>query len=232
MQEHGEPEHPRHLGAVFIFVVISVHLHPFDSIPHDLERDGAVLTAMEGHQASRLPGDDQVSGQGGEVHGHQAVEGIGGAGAHEIGELLVDDPLSGGVPDELAEFRAGLGVGAKWWFAGAGEEPIRRYLNKEMKLGEVRVDDNGAVMFDSMVLLVDRHLHLRPAYDFNRAWAVEDAARRLLDEEPERAEEFYRDFGVRPETGLGQVEKLRVEMKKDVLHVLGEDLTREKENSS
>jgi cytochrome oxidase Cu insertion factor (SCO1/SenC/PrrC family) len=145
--------------------------------------------------------------------------------------LLAVDP-NRDVPEELAKFRAELGVGEQWWLAGAGEGPIRGYLKKEMKMGEVRVDESGKIEFDSMVLLVDRHLHLRPAYNFNRAWAVEDAARRLLEEEPERAEEFYRDFGVRPEAGLGQVEKLREAMKKDVLHVLGEDLTSEEEKSS
>lgn len=141
------------------------------------------------------------------------------------------DPERDG-PEALAGFRAELGVGSRWWFVGAGEEPIRGYLSKEMKLGDVRVDEKGAVVFDSMVLLVDRHLHLRPAYDFNRAWAVEDAARRLIEEEPERIEEFQKEFKLHPEAGLGQIEKLRGDLKGDVEHVLGEDLTNETEPSS
>lgn len=138
------------------------------------------------------------------------------------------DPNRDG-PEELAGLREDLGVGERWWFVAAGEEPIRRYLKNQMKLGGVRVDDNGSVEFDSMVLLVDRHLHLRPAYDFNQAWAVQDAARRLLDDEPGRAEEFFRDFGVRPEAGLGQMEKLREELRRDLEQVLGEDLKKAEE---
>jgi cytochrome oxidase Cu insertion factor (SCO1/SenC/PrrC family) len=136
------------------------------------------------------------------------------------------------VPEKLAGFRAQLGVGDHWWFVAAGEEPIRRYIKNQMKLGDVRVEDDGAVSFDSMVLLVDRHLHIRPAYDFNQAWSVEDAARRLIKEEPDRIEEFQLDFGAHPKEFLGQTEKLREELRRDVEQVLTEDLTSEQEKSS
>lgn len=136
------------------------------------------------------------------------------------------------VPEKLAEFREELGVGDHWWFVAAGEDPIRRYVKNQMKLGGVRVDDQGAVAFDSMVLLVDRHLHIRPAYDFNQAWAVEDAARRLIEEEPERVGEFQLDFGAHPKEFLGQLDKLREELRRDVEQVLTEDLTSEQEKSS
>ena len=45
--------------------------------------------------------------------------------------------------------------------------------------------------------------------------------------QPDKLYKSIRDFGVRPEAGLGQVEKLRKTMKKDVERVLEEDLTKE-----
>lgn len=136
------------------------------------------------------------------------------------------------LPENLATFREEEGLGDRWWLVAAGEDSIRSYLKNQMKLGDVRAGKDGAVSFDSMVLLVDRHLHLRPAYDFNRAWAVEEAAARLLAEEPGRADDFERDFGARPESFLGQVEKLREELRSDLVHVFAEDLTDEPEKNS
>lgn len=67
-------------------------------------------------------------------------------------------------------------VGAElptWWFAGAGQEFIQKYLKDKFKLGAMPSFDGKEWSYNSKILLVDRNRHLRQgkfgraAFDFD-----------------------------------------------------------------
>ena len=57
-----------------------------------------------------------------------------------------------------------LGVGLpKWWFAGAGEEFVHKFLKNQLKLGIMPHQKDGKWVYDSSITLVDRDRHIRRA---------------------------------------------------------------------
>ena len=131
-------------------------------------------------------------------------------------------------PEKLAAFAREQGVDSeRWWFLAAGEEPVRGYVKDHLLLGTV-VDQrarDGELTFPSLVGLIDQHRHLRGRYDFRQAREVAESAAKLLREEPERADEFYEDFGRRPEEFLDEREELKGLLEKAIDYILTEKLT-------
>lgn len=57
-----------------------------------------------------------------------------------------------------------LGVGLpKWWFAGAGEEFVHKFLKNQLKLGIMPHKKDGKWVYDSSITLIDRDRHIRRA---------------------------------------------------------------------
>lgn len=57
-----------------------------------------------------------------------------------------------------------LGVGLpNWWFAGAGEEFVHKFLKNQLKLGVMPHLKDGKWIYDSSITLVDRDRHIRRA---------------------------------------------------------------------
>lgn len=96
-------------------------------------------------------------------------------------------------PGRMAAFAAELGLedDPRWWFAAAGEEQIRGFLRTQLKLGATgfkEVDGTKILMFPDVIRVVDRHRHLRGGrFDFATALAVQEDARQMLVNDPERA---------------------------------------------
>ena len=87
----------------------------------------------------------------------------------------------------------GVAGDSRWSFVAASEDPTRSYVKDQLRLGSVlerEEEGKPRLEFVSMVALVDQRLHLRGRYDFNEALAVQEDAKRMLVEEPERAEEL------------------------------------------
>lgn len=132
-------------------------------------------------------------------------------------------------PANLAAFASDLGVEGdrRWWFAAAGENKLRAYLKGQLRLGAVTERErNGQpwVEFDPIITLVDPLMHLRQRYDFDFANAVQDSARRLLEEEPDRVDEFVEEFQLQPKECLDEVEELEDRLMKDIVILLAEDM--------
>jgi cytochrome oxidase Cu insertion factor (SCO1/SenC/PrrC family) len=57
-----------------------------------------------------------------------------------------------------------LGVGLpQWWFAGAGQEYVHKFLKNQLKLGIMPHQKDGKWIYDSSITLVDRDRHIRRA---------------------------------------------------------------------
>jgi cytochrome oxidase Cu insertion factor (SCO1/SenC/PrrC family) len=57
-----------------------------------------------------------------------------------------------------------LGVGLPgWWFAGAGEEFVHKFLKNQLKLGLMPHRENGTWVYDSSLTVIDRDRHIRRA---------------------------------------------------------------------
>ena len=127
-------------------------------------------------------------------------------------------------PEQLKAYADELGLSAdRWWFLAAGEEPIRGYAKDHLRLGTV--DESGeSLKAPSVVTIIDQHRHLRGRYDFRQAREVAESAKKLLAEEPERAEEFEDDFGQRPEAFTDDDVELKEHLFKALRHILTEDL--------
>lgn len=96
-------------------------------------------------------------------------------------------------PERMAAFAAELGLenDPRWWFAAAGEEQMRGFLRTQLKLGATgfkEVEGGKVLMFPTVIRVVDRHRHLRGGrFDFGTALAVQEDARQMLKNDPERA---------------------------------------------
>lgn len=65
-------------------------------------------------------------------------------------------------PEVLAKTARELGAELPtWWFAGAGQEFIQKYLKDKFKLGAMPSFDGAKWSYNSKLLLVDRNRHLR-----------------------------------------------------------------------
>ena len=148
-------------------------------------------------------------------------------GPEEVGKfvILALDPEQDR-PEQLKAIAEELGVSSdRWWFLAAGEEPIRGYAKDHLRLGTVTENDAGKVVkAPSVLTIVDQHRHLRGRYDFRQAREVSESAQKLLAEEPERADEFEKDFGKRPEEFTDEDVELKEHLFKALRHILTEDL--------
>ncbi|NNC87989.1 MAG: hypothetical protein HKN82_05955 [Akkermansiaceae bacterium] len=141
-------------------------------------------------------------------------------------------------PADLAAFAGKLGLAddERWWFVAAGEEKLRAYLKNQLRLGAVtegEQDGRPWLRFDPLITLVDGTavarngdplMHIRGRYDFHGARAVENDAKRLIETEPERIEEFTREFKQHPETFTNEVQELEATVLRHIDYVLNEEL--------
>ncbi len=106
------------------------------------------------------------------------------------------DPEQDG-PKELEAMLDELGVGndKRWIFVQAEEKNARGYLRHKLRLEtEERipsVDQGWIKRFRSTIVFIDENLHvLEPQYDFNDALEIQEDARRMLKDDPKRAEKL------------------------------------------
>lgn len=67
-------------------------------------------------------------------------------------------------PQVLAKAAADLGVGLpNWWFVGAGEEYVHKFLKNKLKLGVMPHQEDGKWVYDASLIVVDRDRHIRQA---------------------------------------------------------------------
>jgi cytochrome oxidase Cu insertion factor (SCO1/SenC/PrrC family) len=103
------------------------------------------------------------------------------------------DPENDG-PAQLQAMLDDLGVGddARWFFVQAEEKNAVGYLRHKLRLETsetIRLEGQEVKRFRSAIALIDPNLHLlEPQYDFNLAREVEEEARQVLQDDPERAE--------------------------------------------
>lgn len=156
-------------------------------------------------------------------------------GPDQVGKIvcLTLDPENDR-PDKLKAFADELGVSSdRWWFLAAGEEPMRGYAKDHLRLGTVTEETrDGKVVLEapSVVAIVDQHRHLRGRYDFRQAREVAESAKKLLAEEPERADEFEEDFGQRPEEFADDDEELKEHFFKALDYILTEHLEEDEQS--
>jgi hypothetical protein len=73
------------------------------------------------------------------------------------------DPNQEG-PEVLAKAAAEMGVGLpNWWFVGAGEEYVHKFLKNKLRLNQLPHRKDGKWIYDSSIVLVDRDRHIRRA---------------------------------------------------------------------
>lgn len=67
-------------------------------------------------------------------------------------------------PAVLAAAAAEMGVGLpNWWFVGAGEEYVHKFLKNKLKLGVMPHQKDGKWVFDASLTIIDRDRHIRQA---------------------------------------------------------------------
>lgn len=67
-------------------------------------------------------------------------------------------------PEVLADAAEKLGVGLpQWWFVGAGEEYVHKFLKTKLRLGIMPHQVDGEWIYDSSLIVVDRDRHIRQA---------------------------------------------------------------------
>ena len=94
-EEHRHPRHVAHVRPILLHVVEPIHVHPLDPVHDRVQRHGGVLAVLQAGHVAGLALVQEIHGQVGEVHGHHAVERVGGAAAHEVGQGLVHHVLAG-----------------------------------------------------------------------------------------------------------------------------------------
>lgn len=73
------------------------------------------------------------------------------------------DP-NGEDPAVLANAAAEMGVGLpNWWFVGAGEEYVHKFLKNKLRLGIFPHQDDGRWIYDASLIVIDRDRHIRQA---------------------------------------------------------------------
>ena len=99
-------------------IVKPVDVDALSAAAADFEGDGGVAAVDDGDHLSGFAAAQQVGGQAAVVVRHQLVEGVGGAGAHEVGQALVDHFVARAVLQvvaddaaDAAEFAVAVGVG-------------------------------------------------------------------------------------------------------------------------
>ena len=127
-------------------------------------------------------------------------------------------------PEKMAEFATELGLAEdpRWWFAAAGEEQLRGFLRTQLKLGATGfkdVDGTKVLMFPTVIRVIDRHRHLRGGrFDFAVARAVQEDARQMLANDPDRAAEL------RAEEQTEAVQLLQDKLHERIDYILNEKL--------
>jgi len=67
-------------------------------------------------------------------------------------------------PAVLAAAATELGVGLpNWWFVGAGEEYVHKFLKTKLRLGVMPHQKDGKWVYDPSLLVIDRDRHIRQA---------------------------------------------------------------------
>ena len=129
------------------------------------------------------------------------------------------------LPEKMAEFAGELGLAddPQWWFLAAGEERTRSYLRSQLKLGATgmkKLEEGGEVlMFPTVICIVDQNMHVRGGqFDFAMALAIQEDAKKMLVEDPDRAAELG------AEKQQEAVQLLQDKLKERVEYLLKENL--------
>ena len=100
-------------------------------------------------------------------------------------------------PEQLKAMIDELGMGEdkRWFFVQAEEKNARGYLRHKLRLEteeKIPSEDKGWIKrFRSTIVFIDPNLHVvQPQYNFNEALEVQEDAKRMLKEDPERAEKL------------------------------------------
>lgn len=109
-------------------------------------------------------------------------------------------------PAVLAKVAEEIGVGLpNWWFVGAGEEYVHKFLKNKLRLGVMPHQKDGKWVFDASLIVVDRDRHIRQAtlkqgkyrrqkvtFDFEQAaiWDAEGRTQGLAKSNVETLEEL------------------------------------------
>lgn len=109
-------------------------------------------------------------------------------------------------PTALSAAAAELGVGLpNWWFVGAGQEYVHKFLKNKLRLGVMPHQVDGKWMYDASLVVIDRDRHIRQAslkqgryrrhkvaFDFEQAakWDAEGRTEGLEKSNSETLEEL------------------------------------------
>ena len=99
-------------------------------------------------------------------------------------------------PEELQGLLEKLGVAGdeRWLFVQAEEDSVRGYIRHKIRVEfeETISSLEGPVKrFRSTLVFIDENLHvLEPHFDLNAALEVQEDARRMLENDPDRAEKY------------------------------------------
>src|SRR5690606_4836141 len=102
VQEHGLSENVAHLWPVFGDVVQLAHIDALDAAGDGAHGNVGVGTVAQGHHTPADAARDERDRQVGIVDADHEIERVGRTGAHEVGDLLIDDVLAGQLLERLA----------------------------------------------------------------------------------------------------------------------------------